>query len=91
LPEATTGTAKPVIAKIERVPLRKVWVHEAHDLTRWLEGNPDVLNDVLGAKRLAIERFDGEPVGDTEVMPFSSSLFRRRVVRATFRPDRIVA
>jgi hypothetical protein len=45
-----------VIAKIERVPLREVWVHEAHDLTRWLEENPDVLNDVLGVSLASVER-----------------------------------
>jgi hypothetical protein len=36
-----------VIGKIERVPLREVWRHEALDFTTWLEDNVDVLNDVL--------------------------------------------
>jgi hypothetical protein len=36
------------IGKIERVPLREVWPHEAYDLTTWLEENVDVLNDALG-------------------------------------------
>lgn len=36
-----------MIGKIERVPLREVWRHEALDFTTWLEGNVDVLNDVL--------------------------------------------
>ena len=36
-----------MIGKIERVALREVWKHEAHDFTRWLEDNIDVLNDVL--------------------------------------------
>jgi len=35
------------IGKIERVPLREVWKHEAHNLATWLEENIDVLNDVL--------------------------------------------
>jgi hypothetical protein len=36
-----------MIGKIERVPLRNVWKHEAFDLTTWLRDNIDVLNDVL--------------------------------------------
>lgn len=35
------------IGKIERVPLREVWKHEAHDFTRWLQDNIDVLNEFL--------------------------------------------
>jgi hypothetical protein len=45
-----------VVAKIERIPLRDVWAHEAHDLTRWLEENPDVLSDVLGFSLGSVER-----------------------------------
>ena len=44
------------IGKIERVPLREVWRHEAHDLTVWLEENVDVLNDVLGLSLVSAER-----------------------------------
>ncbi len=44
------------IGKIERVPLRDVWKHEAHDLTTWLEENIDVLNDVLGLDLTNVER-----------------------------------
>ena len=36
-----------MIGKIERVPLREVWRHEALDFTTWLEKSLDVLNDVL--------------------------------------------
>jgi hypothetical protein len=36
-----------MIGKIQRVPLREVWKHEALDLTKWLQDNIDVLNDVL--------------------------------------------
>jgi len=36
-----------LIGKIERVPLRDVWKHEALDLTTWLQDNIDVLNDAL--------------------------------------------
>lgn len=44
------------IGRIERVPLREVWRHEAHDLTVWLEENVDVLNDVLGLSLVSAER-----------------------------------
>ena len=37
-----------MIGKIERLPLREVWKHEALDFTQWLQDNIDVLNDVLG-------------------------------------------
>jgi hypothetical protein len=36
-----------MIGKIQRIPLRGVWKHEAHDFTRWLQENLDVLDDVL--------------------------------------------
>jgi len=36
-----------VIGKIERVPLREVWRHEAFDFTQWLQDNIDVLNNVI--------------------------------------------
>lgn len=44
------------IGKIERVPLREVWPHEAYDLTTWLEENVDVVNDVLGLSLVSAER-----------------------------------
>jgi Domain of unknown function (DUF4268) len=44
------------IGKIERVPLREVWPHEARDLTTWLEENVDVLNDALGLGLVSAER-----------------------------------
>ncbi len=36
-----------MIGKIERVPLREVWKHEAYDFTQWLQDNIDVLSNVL--------------------------------------------
>jgi hypothetical protein len=36
------------IGKLERVPLREVWKHEAQDFTQWLQQNIDVLNSALG-------------------------------------------
>lgn len=35
------------IARLERLKLRDVWPHEAHDFTTWLEKNLDVLNQSL--------------------------------------------
>jgi hypothetical protein len=46
----------PSIGKIERVPLREVWKHEAYNLTTWLEENIDVLNDALGLSLVNPER-----------------------------------
>ena len=36
-----------MIGRLQRVPLREVWHHEALDFTTWLERNLDVLNDAL--------------------------------------------
>jgi len=45
-----------MIGKLQRVPLRDVWKHEALDFTKWLEDNPDVLSDALGVTLSNIER-----------------------------------
>jgi len=45
-----------MIGKIERVPLREIWRHEAFDFTTWLQDNIDVLNDVLDLPLLNAER-----------------------------------
>jgi hypothetical protein len=37
-----------MIGKIERVPLRDIWKHEAYDFTSWLQDNIDVLNMTYG-------------------------------------------
>lgn len=36
-----------MVGKIQRVKLKEIWKHEAHDFTKWLQENIDVLNDVL--------------------------------------------
>ena len=46
----------PDISKLERLPLRKVWEHEAHDFTHWLEENIDVLNEALELSLVNVER-----------------------------------
>lgn len=45
-----------MIGKIQRVPLREIWKHEALDLTRWLKDNIDVLNEVLDLSLSNAER-----------------------------------
>jgi hypothetical protein len=45
-----------MIGRLQRVPLREVWKHEAHDFTQWLEQNIDVLNDVLDFTLVNVER-----------------------------------
>ena len=45
-----------MIGKIQRVPLREVWKHEAHHFTTWLTSNMDVLSDVLDFALVNAER-----------------------------------
>ena len=45
-----------MIGKIQRLPLREVWRHEAHDFTTWLQDNLDVLSDVLDLNLTNAER-----------------------------------
>ena len=45
-----------MIGKIDRVPLRKVWPHEASDFTKWLEENIEILNDILDINLTTAER-----------------------------------
>lgn len=44
------------IGKLQRVPLRDVWRHEAYDFTRWLQDNIDVLNEALGLELINVNR-----------------------------------
>lgn len=45
-----------MIGKIQRVPLREVWKHEAQDLTCWLEENIDVISEQIGITLTNVER-----------------------------------
>lgn len=47
---------KPPIGKLERVPLRQVWEHEAYDFTQWLQENIDVLNAALDLNLVNVDR-----------------------------------
>ena len=44
------------IGRLSRVHLRKVWAHEAHDFTVWLQENLDVLNEHLDFQLVSAER-----------------------------------
>ena len=44
------------IAKIERVPLREVWKHEAYDFTQWLEENIEILGEAIDREIANTER-----------------------------------
>ncbi len=48
------------VGKLERVPLREVWKHEALDFTKWLQDNIDVLNEVLDLELSSAEREQSE-------------------------------
>jgi hypothetical protein len=37
-----------MIAKLQQLPLREVWEHEATNFTPWLEENLDILSDAIG-------------------------------------------
>lgn len=45
-----------MIGRLERVPLREVWAHEALDFTQWLELNIDVLNEALNLEIVNVDR-----------------------------------
>lgn len=49
-------TTKKPLSKLERVPLREAWKHEASDFTPWLAetGNLDALADALGISELVL-------------------------------------
>ncbi|MDX6767068.1 MAG: DUF4268 domain-containing protein [Candidatus Methylacidiphilales bacterium] len=47
---------KTPIGKLERVDLREVWKHEAHNFTQWLENNIGVLNDALDLNLVNVDR-----------------------------------
>lgn len=44
------------IGKLQRVPLREVWKHEAYDFTQWLQENIDVLSNVLDLNLVNVDR-----------------------------------
>ena len=55
------------IGKLERLPLREVWKHEAYDFTQWMQENIDVLNTALDLNLINVDR-------ETAAGPFSIDL-----------------
>jgi len=45
-----------MIERLQRVPLREVWKHEALDFSRWLEENIDILNELLDLNLASADR-----------------------------------
>lgn len=45
-----------MIGRLQRVPLREVWKHEAYDFTQWLEENIDVLSEAIDITLVNVER-----------------------------------
>jgi Domain of unknown function (DUF4268) len=45
-----------LIGRLERIPLRTVWNHEAYDFTKWLQDNVDVLNAALNITLVNVDR-----------------------------------
>jgi hypothetical protein len=68
-----------LIGKLERVPLREVWKHEAQDFTQWLQQNIDVLNNALDLSLVNVDReqatgsFSIDLVAEDEAAALSSS------------------
>jgi hypothetical protein len=44
-----------MIGRLEPVPLREVWIHEAKDFTSWLSDNLDILSEQIGLELTPIE------------------------------------
>ena len=45
-----------MIGKIEKVPLRDIWKHEANNFTKWLQNNIDILSEVIKILLTNVER-----------------------------------
>lgn len=48
--------SKHAIGKLQRVPLREVWKHEAYDFTQWLQENIDVLSNAIDINLVNVDR-----------------------------------
>lgn len=66
------------IGRIQRVELREVWRHEAHDFSAWLKENLDVLNDVLEFELTEAER--EQEAGDFSIDLVATDTHGRTVV-----------
>src|SRR4030042_4547438 len=43
------------ISRLQKIPLRELWKHEAHGFTHWLSENLDFLGEVIGFKLSLVE------------------------------------
>ena len=50
-----------MIDKIQRLPLREVWKHEAYDFTTWLEENPIPRRGLEGIRRRLSDSYGFSP------------------------------
>ena len=57
-----------MVGRLEIVPLREIWTHEAYDFTSWLFENFDVLNEQIGLTINPIEK-------EKSVGPFSVDIW----------------
>lgn len=55
------------ISRLEKLPLRELWKHEAHGFTRWLAENLDFVSETIGINLTLIER-------EASAGPFSADL-----------------
>ncbi|MCS6831213.1 MAG: DUF4268 domain-containing protein, partial [bacterium] len=44
------------VGRLQRVPLREIWAHEAQNFTTWLSDNLDLLHEVTGLRLSLVER-----------------------------------
>ncbi|GBC96746.1 hypothetical protein HRbin16_02555 [bacterium HR16] len=44
------------VGRLQRVPLREIWAHEAQNFTTWLTKNLDILEEVTGLRLSPVER-----------------------------------
>ncbi|HIG73521.1 MAG TPA: DUF4268 domain-containing protein [Bacteroidetes bacterium] len=57
-----------MIGRLQRLPLRTVWPHEAHDFTVWMEDNIDALDDELGLGIAAVQREQSSGVFSVDLL-----------------------
>lgn len=55
------------ISRLEKIPLRDLWKHEAYDFTRWLAENLDFICETIGVDLTLIER-------EASAGPFSADI-----------------
>ena len=67
------GRRMPELGKIDRVGVKTIWPHEAHDFTPWLARHLDLLGDALGMELDFVQR-------EAAVGPFSLDILAQNRV-----------